>query len=88
VDGLAFDDGETITFAFDGETYEIDLNSKNSAALRKVLTPYVDAGGRVKTFRGAKVRRTHVGADARTIKEWVRANCYEVNDRPDPRKYP
>ncbi|WP_433023273.1 Lsr2 family DNA-binding protein [Kribbella sp. CA-294648] len=25
--------------------------------------------------------RTQVGADARTVKEWARANGYEVNDR-------
>jgi hypothetical protein len=73
--------GETLTFALDGHTYEIDLTNRNAGALRKVLLPYVDAGRRVKTSRGAKVSRTQVGADARTIKEWARANGYEVNDR-------
>ncbi|TCM44856.1 Lsr2 family protein [Kribbella sp. VKM Ac-2568] len=73
--------GGTITFALDGKTYEIDLNTKNSKALRKILAPYVEAARPVRTSRGVKVRRTQVGADVRTIKEWARANGYEVNDR-------
>lgn len=73
--------GETLTFGLDGQTYEIDLTSKNASALRKALTPYVEAGRRVTTSRGAKVKRNQVGPDARTVKEWARANGYEVNDR-------
>ncbi|TDD28380.1 Lsr2 family protein [Kribbella turkmenica] len=73
--------GETVTFSLDGKTYEIDLTDKNAGALRKALSPYVEAGRRVTTSRGAKSKRTQVGPDARTVKEWARANGYEVNDR-------
>jgi hypothetical protein len=73
--------GETVTFALDGKTYEIDLTSRHSSALRKVLTPYIEAGRAVRTRRGVRVRRTQVGADVRTIKEWARANGYRVNER-------
>jgi hypothetical protein len=73
--------GETISFALDGQTYEIDLTTKNAAALRKALSPYVRAGRRVTISRGAKVKRVQVGPDAKTIKEWARANGYEVSDR-------
>jgi nucleoid-associated protein Lsr2 len=38
------DADETIRFALDGKSYEIDLNKKNAAALRKALRPYVVAG--------------------------------------------
>ena len=72
--------GETITFALDGKTYEIDLNSKNGNALRKALKPYIE-GRSVRTSRGVRGKRTQVGADVRTIKEWARAKGYEVNDR-------
>jgi len=78
---IATGKGETLTFALDGYTYEIDLTNKNAGTLRKVLTPYVDAGRRVTTSRGAKVRRTQVGPDATTLREWARANGYEVSDR-------
>ncbi len=73
--------GETLTFALDGRTYEIDLNTKNAGALRKSLSPYVAAGRRVKASRGAKVKSPQVGPDAKEIKEWARANGYDVKDR-------
>ena len=51
---------ETVTFGLDGTTYEIDLNKKNAAALRKALEPYVkaarkgsSAGGRRKAAPAA-----------------------------------
>ncbi|MEV8375187.1 Lsr2 family protein [Kribbella sp. NPDC056861] len=73
--------GETIAFALDGQMYEIDLTNKNAGVLRKALSPYVEAGRRVRTSRGAKVRRTQVGPDATTLREWARANGYQVSDR-------
>lgn len=73
--------GETLTFALDGKTYEIDLSMKNSNHLRQALSPYVAAGRPLKNSRGAKINRTHISADNRTIKEWARANGYQVNDR-------
>lgn len=78
---IASGKGGTLTFALDGQSYEIDLTSKNAEALRKIFSPYVGAGRRLKTARGVKVRRTHVDSDANTVREWARANGYEVNDR-------
>ena len=34
---------ETVLFGLDGEGYEIDLNAKNAAALRKAIEKYVAA---------------------------------------------
>lgn len=73
--------GETVTFSLDGQTYEIDLTNKNAGALRKALSPYVSVGRRVRTSRGARVKHVQVGPDAKTVKEWARANGYEVADR-------
>jgi hypothetical protein len=73
--------GETVSFALDGKSYEIDLRTKNAAALRKALGVYIEAGRPITNRRGKRVTRPTVGADARTVKEWARANGYEVNDR-------
>lgn len=83
IDGneLAAGKGESVRFALDGHEYEIDLSDKNAAALRKTLTPYLNAGRKVRADGRAGTRRTQVGPDARTIKEWARANGYEVSDR-------
>ncbi len=35
---------ETVHFAIDGRSYEIDLNSANAAKLRGALQPYVEKG--------------------------------------------
>jgi hypothetical protein len=73
--------GETVPFALDGASYEVDLGPKNAAALRKLLASYIDSARPVRSNRGKKITRSTVGADARTVKEWARANGYEVKDR-------
>lgn len=81
--------GETVTFGLDGHDFEIDLTTKNAMGLRKTLEAYVDAGRKISPngHRGGrrkpspKTTRTTVDSDPRTIKEWARANGYEVNDR-------
>lgn len=35
---------ETVSFALDGTAYEIDLNKRNAAALRKAIRVYIEAG--------------------------------------------
>lgn len=56
------DADETISFALDGKSYEIELSKKNAFALRKALAPYIDKGrlagrppgpGRGRARRGA-----------------------------------
>ena len=72
--------GETVTFSLDGRSFEIDLTAKNATALRKVLRPYIEAG-RQSHVSGRRVVRTRVAADTRTVKQWARANGYQVRDR-------
>lgn len=35
---------ETVAFAIDGKSFEIDLSKRNAAALRRALRPYTEAG--------------------------------------------
>ena len=42
---------ESVTFALDGRSFEIDLNEKNAEALREALAPYIAAG---RSFRGTR----------------------------------
>jgi hypothetical protein len=72
--------GETVLFALDGTSYEIDLLAKNAAALRKTLAAYVAAARPVKPLRGARRRRASEPA-AGQIKGWARENGYRVADR-------
>jgi hypothetical protein len=73
---------ETVAFALDGTSYEIDLNEKHAAKLRDALASYVGharkVGGR-RTRSSAKAAAT--GASAKEIRDWARSNGYKVPDR-------
>lgn len=45
---------ETVTFALDGKSYEIDLNTSNAKKLRKALAPYMAAGRKQTNSRQAR----------------------------------
>lgn len=73
---------ETITFALDGMTYEIDLSTKNGKKLRSQLAPYIDAArktrGRTSTSRP---RAAKTGPSSAAIRDWAKENGFDVNDR-------
>ncbi|WP_299539453.1 Lsr2 family protein [uncultured Streptomyces sp.] len=76
---------ETVTFALEGKTYEIDLTTANAEKLRGLLEPYTTSGrrtgGRTATGR-AKGRATGGGnKDTAEIRKWARENGHNVNDR-------
>lgn len=74
--------GETVTFALDGISYEIDLTSKHATALRKALAPYLAAARRKAAPRGRKGRRPAPSRpDLPKIREWALANGYDVSAR-------
>lgn len=68
---------ETITFGMDGRSYEIDLNKRNANKFRKSLAAYVDGGRRVSTNN----RKPRFVPDTKAIREWAKANGFEVSDR-------
>jgi hypothetical protein len=79
LDGSAAE--RTVTFGWDGITFEIDLNRKNIAALDSVLKPYISAGRRARAA-GSRRRSGRGGkVSAPGIREWARANGYEVSER-------
>jgi nucleoid-associated protein Lsr2 len=38
---------ETVTFALDGHSYEVDLSSRNATKLRNALSPYLESATRI-----------------------------------------
>jgi hypothetical protein len=81
---------ETVSFALDGASYEIDLSAANAAKMRDALAPYVANGrranrggsrpvgsGRRSSGRGARSDREQLQA----IREWGRKNGWTVNAR-------
>ncbi|MGH1563811.1 histone-like nucleoid-structuring protein Lsr2 [Mumia sp. DW29H23] len=79
---------ETISFALDGVSYEIDLSAKNAKKLRDALAPYVAEARKARGSRrrpggggGAGRRRGGAASSASEIREWARENGYEVSER-------
>ncbi|MFI5888113.1 Lsr2 family protein [Streptomyces sp. NPDC051554] len=76
---------ETVVFGLDGKTYEIDLNEKNAAKLRKALASYVDKGRKMNQARGGRrggaTQAAAGSGDTALIRAWAKENGHEVNDR-------
>jgi hypothetical protein len=79
----------TVTFAWDGRTYEVDLSKKNLAAFEKAMKPYLAAARSTRTTIARSSGRGRPAAagswaarcDLQAIREWARANGHEVSDR-------
>ncbi|ACZ31981.1 hypothetical protein Xcel_2975 [Xylanimonas cellulosilytica DSM 15894] len=84
IDGTEAD--ETVTFALDGVSYEIDLTSAHAAELREALASWI-GHGRKSSARAAAAprstgRRTSADrAQLAKIREWARDNGFKVSDR-------
>ncbi|MGI8578578.1 MAG: histone-like nucleoid-structuring protein Lsr2 [Nocardioidaceae bacterium] len=81
LDGSTAD--ETVMFGLDGTSYEIDLSSEHAATLRDGLSQYVGAARRA-SGRGLRrgVRgRGATGPSPSDVREWARANGFEVSGR-------
>ncbi|MDQ0380401.1 putative Ntn-hydrolase superfamily protein [Amycolatopsis thermophila] len=84
---------ETVEFAIDGVTYEIDLSEDNAADLRDALAQFVGHARRV----GGRKRRTSGAAVAvpakvtsppksdreqnAAIRQWARKKGFDISDR-------
>ena len=74
----------TISFAFEGKEYSIDLSDDNAQALREAVAPYIEAGHRVtgaKTKAARKTTGKTSPADTKAIREWARENGHDVSNR-------
>jgi hypothetical protein len=76
---------ESVQFAIDGVSYEIDLSEANAEALREALAPYVEVarrvGGRSSRRSAAKAQPAASRADMADLRAWARDNGYQVSDR-------
>ncbi|GHG08899.1 MULTISPECIES: histone-like nucleoid-structuring protein Lsr2 [Amycolatopsis] len=86
---------ETVVFALDGVSYEIDLSEENAEALRGEFARYVQAGRRVGGRRVRTALGQAAGAGSRSpgaeggnsreynqaVREWAAANGHNVAER-------
>lgn len=70
---------ETVKFGLDGKSFEVDLNRRNAAKLRKALEPYMSAGRRV----GGRARKASTASanDTAAVRRWAESNGIEISKR-------
>lgn len=74
---------QTVLFALDGKSYEIDLNDAHAEKIREALAPFVGNARKTSGGRGT-VRRmgsSKPNEDTAAVRAWAKDNGYEVNDR-------
>lgn len=77
---------ETVTFALDGVSYEIDLNDTNAEALREDFAHWIanarrGRGGQGAGTRASSARRARGPGENAVIRAWARENGREVSAR-------
>jgi hypothetical protein len=85
IDGSA--DARTVTFAYQGQQFEIDLAEKNRAAFLAVLKPFIDAahvapgGRRRRGAAGGRRSRGSFSVDRAAVRAWAAKQGIQVAER-------
>jgi Lsr2 len=77
-------EGETVSFALDGTTYEIDLSTRNADKFRSLFQDYIAAGRRVgagRTQRGVSSSTSTRDYDPQAVRKWAASNKVNVPAR-------
>lgn len=73
---------ETLRFGFDGAEYEIDLNSRNAAAFRRQLGPFIQHARKARRGLARRAKRTAAARQrSGEIRAWAKASGIELSDR-------
>ena len=72
---------ETIAFAFEGKSLEVDLSSKNADKFRRAMQPFVDVARKTggSPVRGRRASQSDI--DPKAVRAWAASNGIEVNSR-------
>jgi len=73
---------ETVRFSVSGSDYEIDLSTKNAAALRKQFAPFIEHARKAGRGQPRRVGRTAASRQRSSeVRAWAKANGIAVNER-------
>jgi hypothetical protein len=76
IDGTG--NASTVSFALDGKGYEIELNKRNEAKLRKALEPWIEKAREVRSAAPARKSRRNGKVDNAAVRVWAAENGVEV----------
>jgi len=84
LDGTIITDGSggTVSFAFQGRSYEIDLSEDNRDKLQEALEPYISKARPIGQRRRPTEPARGGGSNRlQDVREWARTNGHNVSDR-------
>ena len=83
LDGSEIDEGgKSVSFSFDGTSYEIDLSSKNVDKMRAALAPYTEKARRVTNRAGRGSSKAEPAPlDTKAVRAWAEEQGMEVSAR-------
>ena len=73
----------SVQFAYEGKSYEIDLNKRNAKKFDDSMKPWISAGRRV-TAKSGTARRSTTASDPAylaQVRAWAKANGHDVSAR-------
>jgi hypothetical protein len=80
-------DAQTLTFAYQGQQFEIDLATKNHGAFLASLQPFIAAArnvsvrGRRRATTGARPSRSSFSVDPAAVRSWAEKEGIQVAGR-------
>lgn len=75
------DGGRTVSLAFQGVEYQLDLSDDNASQLEAALQPYLSVAQRVGGRRRGGHQLGTPSKNTSAVREWAKANGHEVSDR-------
>jgi hypothetical protein len=75
---------ETVAFALDGRTYEIDLSAENAQALRDAFAPWIAVARKVSASKQVidlRTKKSRRSGDTSAIRAWAIENGIPVSAR-------
>lgn len=77
------ENAQTVSFGFNGASYEIDLADSNRELLEKALAPYIEAARRTRNGSRRPASRTNgaVRIDRAEVRAWAKAAGLQVSER-------
>lgn len=79
-------DGQTVTFGWEGRTYEVDLSPAEAQEFSTAIAPYLEAGRRVpgngRKASGATTATSQQDRDrTKAIRQWAKEHGHNVSIR-------
>lgn len=72
---------KTVSFAFKGVSYEIDLSEEHIEELTEVMSPWIQAARRTSSRNTGRKSRSTKATEVAKIRDWAQENGIKISGR-------